>query len=113
MKQGEAIRLDFTLTEPDSSDPLNLTSVTLQWGLYPSNSTSTNLIIYKTTDDDIDITSQKGGRCSVYLYTEDTGTITPAKYKYELWQTDAAHDENPLAEGAIIIKQTNIRNTVT
>jgi hypothetical protein len=113
MKQGEAIRLDFKLTEPDSRDPLDLTNVaSLEWGLYLEGSLNTNLIVYKTTDDDIDITNIKGGLCSVYLYTDDTDSLDPGKYKYELWQTDNSveADQNPLAEGSITIKQTSIRN---
>ena len=113
MKQGEAIRLDFKLTEPDSQEPLDLSDVfSLAWGLYLDGSLNTNLVVYKTTDDDIDITDVKGGLCSVYLYTADTELLDPDKYKYELWQTDksAEADQNPLAEGSIIIKQTSIRN---
>ena len=106
MKQGEAIRLDFILTQPDSSEPLNLTHVSLQWGLALNEA----LTIYKTTNDDIDITDAVKGLCSVFLYTEDTEDVVPKKYKYELWQTDTLEDENPLAEGYIIIKQTSIRN---
>jgi hypothetical protein len=109
MAQGETITLNFELIAPDGRSPIDLTSLTLWWGL-DLNGT---LLRYKTSPDDIIINADPTtGKCTVPLILTDTEDLTPDKYHYELWQQDYLNEENKLAEGWINIKATSIRETL-
>jgi hypothetical protein len=107
---GDRRTLRFTATEEDGVTPLNLTSLTIRWGLYawpagPKSGVPEEVAtLSKSTGSGIVVADPAGGVIEVQLSSEDTASLVPsgqqyAYFWYELETIDSSGGPNTIASG--------------
>ena len=108
---GEARTLQFTYTDTDSGDPVDITSVDLRWAL-SDEPTDSAALVEKGTDNPpggITRTNPTGGVFTVALAEADTEGLN-GRYHHEAWAIDGGVPLT-IAVGEIKVRPTVLKGS--
>lgn len=105
--EGDDDNLEFTVTKSDGS-ALDLTNMTVVWGLGDSPSGNPTLTKSTANTGEIDVVDAVNGRFDVLLVSSDTDGLGGASHYHEVEITDTNDDDFTVFEGRLYIKPTMV-----
>ena len=106
MFAGDTVQVALTLTDADGA-ALDLTSLTLLWGLGPLNAGPATLLKTSTLPTQIEITDAPGGLAILYLMPADTAALR-GTYRQELKAFDATGAVETLMTGQVAVSPSSL-----
>lgn len=113
MFSGDTMRVNFTINDASTSNPLDLFGSTVRWQMSKAKPVgfSSTPILSKTEGDGLEIVDAFGGLVLVRLAPEDTEGRSGSFYQ-ELEITDADGDVSTAYAGTFTIKKALIKPPV-
>lgn len=102
---GDDVRLEFTVTADDGT-ALDLTNMSIEWGLAKSPASSLILTKSSTTVGEIEVVDAVSGRFDVILVPADTVDLGSKSLYHEVELTDVGGSEFTVFNGRLYVRET-------